>query len=145
MEDKKRVIEHQIGADCSTIGIDTELPLDKQIDQLKIKQTELFNIKKYKMKSKVQTYDIRDSEDYNGFLELEVVLRENRQSTVDKLNNSIRRSANKLLQMKTIREKANLMKLTTNQFKKDCESNWDLEPIQERDQADSIVSEMSDS
>ena len=87
MKSKKDTIELKIGELCKTLDKDNgeskDVSLSKQKDTLeRLKQNDLFKIKKNKMKSKVQTYDIRDSEDYNGFLTLEVVLRENRSSTI---------------------------------------------------------------
>ena len=42
--------------------------------QLRLKEAELIDKKAFLMKSKLQTYDIRDSEDYYGILELEKLL-----------------------------------------------------------------------
>jgi hypothetical protein len=42
--------------------------------QLRLKEAELMERKAFLMKSKVQTYDIRDCEEYYGILELEKLL-----------------------------------------------------------------------
>ena len=44
------------------------------------------SLKQYRIKSKVQTYDIRDSEDYQGILELEAVLNGNSSFKKPKIN-----------------------------------------------------------
>lgn len=46
------------------------------------------------MKSKVQSYDLRDCEEYYGILELEKVLRENQneEDVTDQLNENLRKT-----------------------------------------------------
>ena len=51
--------------------------------------------KKYRMKSKVQTYDIRDAEQYYGILELEDLLRKKGKSSIKLLDDEIRRTSSK--------------------------------------------------
>ena len=47
----------------------------ERIRQLQINIDRLVAMKVYRIKSKVQTYDIRDCEDYGGILELEALLK----------------------------------------------------------------------
>lgn len=47
----------------------------ERIRQLQINIDRLVAMKNYRIKSKVQTYDIRDCEDYSGILELESLLK----------------------------------------------------------------------
>jgi hypothetical protein len=51
------------------------ITINDKVDILR-EHSEMFGqLKKSKMKSKVQTYDIRDSESYKGIYEMEVVLK----------------------------------------------------------------------
>ena len=49
--------------------------------------------KKYLMKSKVQTYDIRDAEEYYGVLELEDLLKKKGKSSIKVHVDEIRRAS----------------------------------------------------
>lgn len=50
-----------------------------RIHQLQVNIDKLVALKKHKIKSKVQSYDIRDCEEYHGILELESLLRKSSQ------------------------------------------------------------------
>lgn len=50
-----------------------EYTMQKRIDQIKLKMTSLND--QTRMKSKIQSYDIRDCPEYAGILELEKLLR----------------------------------------------------------------------
>jgi hypothetical protein len=54
-----------------------EATIDEKIKSLKKSEGKLLELKNFRMKSKVQSYDLRDCEEYYGILELEKVLREN--------------------------------------------------------------------
>lgn len=75
MAEKKRVIEQKINGLCKLIGL-SEPTLELKIRALKFKEPEILEKKNYRMKSKVQSYDLRDCEEYTGLLELEKVLRD---------------------------------------------------------------------
>lgn len=59
---------------CKLLKID-EPTIASKIFKLHVNIEKLISVKKQKIKSKVQTYDIRDCEEYNGILELEQLLR----------------------------------------------------------------------
>lgn len=72
---KERLIEQKLNGLCKLIGL-SEPTLELRIRALKFKEPEILEKKNYRMKSRVQSYDLRDSEEYTGLLELEKVLRE---------------------------------------------------------------------
>lgn len=65
MEDKKAVIVHIMNEYCRLLEIEEE-NIDEKIHQLKKNEPRLKALKKtqMKMKSKIQSYDIRDCEQY---------------------------------------------------------------------------------
>ena len=73
MEAKRSTIESKIDELCKEVGID-ESDMREKTKQLRLKEAELIDSKTFLMKSKLQSYDIRDSEDYYGILELEKLL-----------------------------------------------------------------------
>ena len=50
-------------------------------------ETLIYALKKYRIKSLIQTYDIRDAERFAGVLELEKLLLENQDILTDRLTN----------------------------------------------------------
>ena len=76
MISKEQLIKRKINKLCKIVGVN-EATTDEKIKQLKISEDKLLELKDYKMKSKVQSYDLRDCEEYYGILELEKLLREN--------------------------------------------------------------------
>lgn len=51
------------------------MTIEARIKKLQVSFEKLMSVKKYRIKSKVQTYDIRDCDQYIGVLELEQILR----------------------------------------------------------------------
>ena len=81
MQDKRSTIVHSINNLCELLQIN-ESSIEAQIHQLRRNETRLKSIKKYRIKSKIQSYDIRDSEDFYGVLELEQLLKTERNSNI---------------------------------------------------------------
>jgi len=101
------------------VGIDESMSIKQKIHHLKKKEAHLKTIRPYRMKSKVQTYDLRDSEQYYGVLELEKLLKEDKEIDVEGLNNNIRKSYNKFLSQATIANMQNLERMSTKDLEKD--------------------------
>ena len=122
--------------------------MSKKIHILKKREAILMTKKQFRMKSKVQTYDIRDCEEYYGVLELERLLQDSRGTDVQRLNNNIRNSYNKQLTKNTrdsleiLRSGKNLNKMGTKEYTKDQESNFDLDIISENKKEE--ISELSE-
>jgi len=75
MEKAKRDVKDLRTAKGDNITINEKVELLRE-------HAEMFGqLKKSKMKSKVQTYDIRDSESYKGIYEMEVVLKKRSKDT----------------------------------------------------------------
>lgn len=89
MQDKRAAIAHQIDLLCVDLGID-EPTIEAKIHELRKNESRLKTIKKYRIKSKVQSYDIRDAEDFYGVLELEQMLKTERKSSITQLAAGIR-------------------------------------------------------
>lgn len=89
MDHKKREIEIEIKKLCKLVGIQ-EVTHELRANKLLVNEKDLLSRKEYKMKSKVQSYDIRDIDHYNGILELEAQLRETGGRVID--NDQIKRA-----------------------------------------------------
>ena len=100
MEKKEKLLEEKIGALSLLLGIN-ECNIKKRIHALKKQEATLNTLKKFRIKSKVQTYDLRDCEEYQGVLELEKLLQESRKDNVKALNDNIRKSYNKFMTQKS--------------------------------------------
>lgn len=85
LDKKENIIDHKIEELCKKVGIDTSTT-DERIHLLKKNTLILHALMKYRIKSKIQTYDIRDQDEYNGILNLEKLLLDNQQESVMKLN-----------------------------------------------------------
>ena len=57
--------------------------MQKRIDQIKLRMSHLSDQTKTRMKSKIQSYDIRDCPEYEGILELEKLLRSGQEGKMD--------------------------------------------------------------
>lgn len=57
--------------------------MQKRIDQIKLRMSHLNDQTKTRMKSKIQSYDIRDCPEYEGILELEKLLRSGQEGKMD--------------------------------------------------------------
>ncbi len=75
MEDKEALTTEKIYKLCELAELPF-MPIEKSVVQLKRNQDKIFKIKQYRMKSKVQSYDIRDCSEYFGVLELEKLLKD---------------------------------------------------------------------
>ena len=93
MISKEKLIEKKINKLCKLIGVN-ENTIGEKIKQLKIQEDKLLELKDYKMKSKVQSYDLRDCDEYYGILELEKLLRENQDEddVHDQINMNLRKT-----------------------------------------------------
>ena len=89
MDRKKKEIETEIKKLCKLVGIQ-EATHELRANKLLVNEKDLLSRKEYKMKSKVQSYDIRDIDHYNGILELEAQLRETGGIIID--NDQIKRA-----------------------------------------------------
>jgi len=87
---KERTIESRIGQHCRLIGID-EPTIQERIRQLKLHEDALLQKKGFRMKSKVQSYDLRDCEEYYGILELEALLLDAEENNVDEFAADVNR------------------------------------------------------
>jgi hypothetical protein len=87
---KQRTIESRITQHCKLIGID-EPTIPERIRQLKLHEEALWNKKSFRMKSKVQSYDLRDCEEYYGILELEKLLLDAEDNNVDEFAADVNR------------------------------------------------------
>ena len=72
----KRMIEKERLLSYKLMGLSKKLQIDEptmaeRIRMLRINKQEIFRVKKYRIKSKLQSYDIRDCGEYYGVLELE--------------------------------------------------------------------------
>ena len=74
MIEKERLLAHKINALAKLLEID-EPTIAERIRILRIRKKEMFQKKAYKIKSKLQSYDIRDGAEYYGILELEKQLK----------------------------------------------------------------------
>jgi len=73
------------------------MSFEQRTIQLKKSQEKLFQKKQYRMKSKVQSYDIRDCSEYFGVLELEKLLKDwnGKSFNISQFNNTNRASVQK--------------------------------------------------
>jgi hypothetical protein len=74
---------------CSKVGIEGQSTKNK-LKLLRKNEALIHALKEYRIKSLIQTYDIRDAEKYKGVLELERMLHENEHNSVADFNNNIR-------------------------------------------------------
>ena len=93
MISKERLIEKKINRLCKLVKVN-EPTIDEKIKQLKKSEGKLLELKNFRMKSKVQSYDLRDCEQYYGILELEKVLRENQdeEDVAEQINLNMRKT-----------------------------------------------------
>lgn len=70
LQDKDKAINKELMKICKEAGID-EPTLGSKIAQLLKQQESIRHLRKNRIKSKIQTYDIRDCEEYYGILQLE--------------------------------------------------------------------------
>lgn len=74
LKDKARTIRLHVEGLCREVGVKAET-FGQKLHQLQINIEKILANQKHKNKSKVQTYDIRDCEEYFGVLELEALLK----------------------------------------------------------------------
>ena len=82
LKNKEKEIFKKLNELCRLLDID-EITIEGKIKELQRNVLQLIAKKNYRMKSKVQTYDIRDCEEYYGILELEALLRKGDSRAID--------------------------------------------------------------
>jgi len=87
---KEKTIEAKISQLCKLIAIE-EPTVQERIRQLKLHEDALHDKKSFRMKSKVQSYDLRDCEEYYGILELEKLLLDAQDNNIDKFAEDMNR------------------------------------------------------
>ena len=75
LKQKEQEILKQINSLCKLLNI-AEPTVSERIRQLSINVETLLERKQYRIKSKVQTYDLRDCEEYYGIIALEGLLKQ---------------------------------------------------------------------
>jgi len=91
MKAKEKMIEHKINKYCKLIKIN-KTTMKSKINQLKLQEAKLVEAKEFRMKSKIQSYDIRDCDQFYGILELEKLLKKSTDLNMEKFADGIRRS-----------------------------------------------------
>jgi len=78
LSQKERVIQAKFHELCKVLEIE-EPTIEEKIKKLQINVERLMSLRNYRIKSRVQSYDIRDCEQYMGVLELESLLKKGEQ------------------------------------------------------------------
>jgi hypothetical protein len=95
LEAKLRMLERKIDELCKLVGV-SEGTLEERMLKLKRRQLELLQIVEYRMMSKVQSYDIRDCQEYFGILELERILKSMKNSNAHEIQKMLRKSESRV-------------------------------------------------